>query len=247
MLALAPILLQAAPFLANLFFGDKTGSAVQKAADIAGGLFGIDGNDPDALKMALAKADPAKMLELQTALAKFAHEQEMAKLAAEQANKQRDHDEILKRLADVQGARGMYGEARSVTDKLALVTVAAFFIINTLMIYGYYTVLTDGMKIINIEVALAVANAVGMLAGFINAKTDAVYGFFFGSSVSARANSIASASAINDVAKSFSLSNAQAAPDERARLLEEAKRLGLNVPPDMPLEGLRAAVERARK
>jgi len=105
MLALAPILLQAAPFLANLFFGDKTGAVVTKAAELAGSILGADPNSPDAMKAALAKADPAKMIELQAALSKFAHEETMARIAAEDAEKQRRHDEVLALVADVGNAR----------------------------------------------------------------------------------------------------------------------------------------------
>lgn len=105
MLALAPLLLQAAPFLANLFFSDKTGAVVQKAADIAGAILGADPNSPEAMKAALAKADPAKMLELQTALAKFAHDETMQRLKNEDAQRQRESDEILKRIDDVADAR----------------------------------------------------------------------------------------------------------------------------------------------
>jgi hypothetical protein len=71
------------------------------------------------MKAALAKADPAKMIELQTALAKFAHDETMARIAAEDAEKQRRHAEVLKRLDDVGGARGMAVDLAKVGSKLA--------------------------------------------------------------------------------------------------------------------------------
>jgi hypothetical protein len=39
------------------------------------------------------------------------------------------------------------------------------------------------------------------VAGFVNAKTDMVYGFFFGSSVSARSNAAATASTLSEIAR----------------------------------------------
>lgn len=131
--ALAPILLQAAPFLASLFFGDKTGATVQKAAEIAGSVLGVDPTSPDALKAALAKADPTKLAELQTALASFAHEEAMQRLKNEDAEKQRQHDEVLKRLDDVVSARGSMVDLAKVGSKLAwgAAVVSALVVIVT--------------------------------------------------------------------------------------------------------------------
>jgi hypothetical protein len=134
MLALIPALLQAAPFLANLIFGDKTGDVVAKAAGIAGQVLGVDGASPDAVTAALAKADPKALAELQTKLAQFAHEETMAKLAAEQADRQREHDEMLARIEDVSSARAQTTDLAKLGSAIAwgaplvsVVVLATFF------------------------------------------------------------------------------------------------------------------------
>jgi hypothetical protein len=102
---LIPLLLQAAPFLANLILGDKTGDAVQKVADIAGQVLGVPGTDHDALASALTKMDGPTAAALQTKLTEFAHDETMARLDADKAERQQQHDEIMGRIADVANAR----------------------------------------------------------------------------------------------------------------------------------------------
>lgn len=186
--ALVALAANIVPALAGHLFG-KTGETVTTAViDAAKSVFGTD--NPDAITAAISK-DPALALAFKSELLKI-----------QEAAARRSHELMLAEIEDAKSARSLYRDAsQSAVNTLALITVAAFFLINGLLLYGYYLLLTDGVRIINIEIALAVANAVGVLAGFINSKAELVYGFFFGSSMSGRANSMAATAALNDVAK----------------------------------------------
>ena len=117
--ALVPILLNAAPFLADLIFGDKTGKIVEKAADIIGSALGVDGRDASALEAALAKADPAKAAEVRIALAKFAHDEKLAQIAADDAERQRQHQQVVALIQDVANARNHTVELARLGSPLA--------------------------------------------------------------------------------------------------------------------------------
>jgi hypothetical protein len=191
MLPLIPLALQLLPGLAGAIFG-KNGEAVAKTVtEVATSVFGTD--DKDAVETAIAK-DPTLALRFKEKL-----------LDVRDKEADRAHQERLAELGDVQDARQLFRNGgQNVSSNLAYITVAAFFVINGTMLWGYYALMTQGVQIKNPELVIAIANAVGMLAGFVNSKAEQVYGFFFGSSVSARANAQATSNALGEIAKKAS-------------------------------------------
>ena len=191
MLPLIPLALQLLPGLAGAIFG-KNGEAVAKTVtEVATEIFGTD--DKDAVETAIAK-DPTLALRFKEKL-----------LDVRDKEAERAHQERLAELGDVQDARQLFRNGgQNVSSNLAYITVAAFFVINGTMLWGYYALMTQGVQIKNPELVIAIANAVGMLAGFVNSKAEQVYGFFFGSSVSARANAQATSNALGEIAKKAS-------------------------------------------
>lgn len=95
---LLPLLLNLAPSVASWVLGDKTGAAVDKVTGIIKSVTGLD--DPSGVDAALA-ARPELALQLKETL-----------IRAESEERQRQHDEMLARLADV-------GSARAQTMELA--------------------------------------------------------------------------------------------------------------------------------
>lgn len=89
---LAGVLVESLPSIASWIFGDKTGKAVEVVTGAAKQVFGTD--DPASLERALA-ADPAKALEFKRIV-----------LEAEGQERERQHQETLARIVDVQNARG---------------------------------------------------------------------------------------------------------------------------------------------
>lgn len=89
---LAGVLVESLPSIASWIFGDKTGKAVEVVTGAARQVFGTD--DPASLERVLA-ADPAKALEFKRIV-----------LEAEGQERERQHQETLARIVDVQNARG---------------------------------------------------------------------------------------------------------------------------------------------
>lgn len=175
MLAIAPVLLQAVPFLADLFFGDKTGKAVEKAAGIAAEILNVKPGDQDGLQKALANLTPDKAVELKIALAKFAHEEKQAQLAAEQADSQRRHAELMKRIEDVSNARGTMVDLAKVGSKLAWGAAIVSVLVTVLTGVMGYLIFTGKVPAENRDLALLFAG--NMLGNF-----GAVIAFWVGSS-----------------------------------------------------------------
>ncbi|MCA3245568.1 MAG: hypothetical protein ING19_05320 [Azospirillum sp.] len=186
--ALIPLALQFVPGLVGAAFGKNAESVAASVGEAAQAVFGTD--DKDKIEKAIA-ADPKLA---------WAFKEKLLDLRDREG--QREHDERMAELKGVENAREMFKSGgQGVASNLAYVTVAAFFVINGAMLWGYYALLTQGVQIKNPELVIAIANAVGLLAGFINSKAEQVYGFFFGSSVSARANAQAAGAALGDIAK----------------------------------------------
>jgi hypothetical protein len=186
--ALIPLALQFVPGLVGAAFGKNAEAVAASVGEAAQAVFGTD--DKDKIEKAIA-ADPKLAWAFKDKL-----------LDLRDRENQRAHDERMAELGDVSNARELFKSGgQSVSSNLAYVTVGAFFVINGAMLWGYYALLTQGVAIKNPELTIAIANAVGLLAGFINSKAEQVYGFFFGSSVSARANAQATSAALGDIAK----------------------------------------------
>ena len=186
--ALIPLALQFVPGLVGAVFGKNAETVAAAVGEAAQTVFGT--GDKDEIEKAIAR-DPALAMRFKERL-----------LDLRDREAQREHEERLAELKDVENARAQFQNGgQEVASNLAYVTVAAFFVTNGLMLWGYYALLTQGVQIKNPELTIAIANAVGLLAGFINSKAEQVYGFFFGSSVSARANAQATSAALGDIAK----------------------------------------------
>lgn len=236
--ALAPVLLQAAPFLANLIFGDKTGAVVQQAANIAGAALGVPdaANNPAALQAALAKANPDKMIELQGMLAKFAHEQEMAKIDA--ANKQRADElqELRAHIDNTAGARNQTVELAKLGHALAWApAIVSFIVLGTFGIVLY--------MVLNEKIPTGQERIADTMIGILGTLAVACVQYWVGSSRGSARKDELLALAPPVAPPMLALPKPS---DERAALLVEARQIGLSVAPDMPLDGLRAAVTRAR-
>lgn len=191
MLPLIGLAIQAAPFIAKLFGGDKAEEVTKAVTETAASIFGT--SDPKAIETKIA-ADPALYVQWQTKLAELAS-----------AHDQREHEERLEEFKDVVNARDNYAKAaKNITDKLAVVTVALFFILNTLALYGMYQLLVVGVKITNVELALSIATMFGTLLGWVNSKCDLVLNFFFGSSRGSDGKNDVIANALNKAIKSVS-------------------------------------------
>ena len=115
---------------------------------------------------------------------------------------QREAERLTKELQDVQNARAMHQTKPDPTvQHLAYSTAFTFLVMNCAVAYGVFALLTKGMDIKNYELAIAAAGVIGNLQGMVNSKAEQVWGFFFGSSVSARNNSQNMTEALTSVAK----------------------------------------------
>lgn len=185
---LVGLALSVVPSLAGLLFG-KTGQVVtEQVLDAAKGIFGTD--DKDEIERAIA-AKPELAWEFKSKL-----------LDIRDKEAQREHDERMAELEDKKNARATQQATNSkVTPTIAIATVILFFVSNGLILTGAYFALTSGIEVKNVELALAVAAIVGGIVTNVNAKADQVFGFFFGSSVSARSNAQQTQTALADIAK----------------------------------------------
>jgi len=179
------------PSLASWAFG-KTGEAVATAvAGAAQDIFGTD--DKDAIEKSIA-ANPELA---------FRFKEKLLDIRDREAA--RAHTERLAELNDGKDARSMFVKVGGLTvPALSLTTVVLFFISNGMMLIGLYFLLSGGkIEVKNVELWIAAAGIVGQIMGYINAKTDQVYGFYYGSTVSARSNAQASQTAVADIAKAI--------------------------------------------
>lgn len=187
-IALLPIIEKVAPWLARKLGGEDAGDLAKEAVGTIGAMFGT--TDKDVIEAAIA-ADPNLALKFKTTM-----------LELQDRELQRAHDRAIAELDDVKNARGSYASVGGATvPGLAWITVVLFFVSNGMVLFGAYKLLTVGVKVSNTDLAIAVAGLIGNIQGYVNAKTDLVYGFFFGSSTSARANAVNMASTLGDIAK----------------------------------------------
>lgn len=176
------------PSIAGWIFG-KTGETVTgHVLDAAKEIFGTE--DKDQIEQAIA-ANPELA---------FRFKEKLLDIRDREA--ERAHKERMAEFQDVQNARSAQtGPHATVTPTIAVSTVLLFFISNALILWGAYKAMTSGIEVKNVELALAVSAIVGGIVTNVNSKADQVYGFFFGSSVSARSNAHATQTALADIAK----------------------------------------------
>lgn len=187
-LGLQALVTSVVPAIAKHLFGAGGEQVAKHVVDAAVDVFGS--SDEREIEKAIAR-DPALAMQFKLRI-----------LEISDRENERKHQVALAELADVKSARDMQSVTQGNTvPSLAIGTVLLFFAANGAMLYGAFFLLTSGLQIKNVELAIAVAGFVGNIAGFLNSKTDMVYSFFFGSSVSARANSAATAATLADIAK----------------------------------------------
>jgi hypothetical protein len=176
------------PSLAGWIFGKGGEAVAETVVDAAKHLFGTD--DKDEIEKAIA-AKPELAWEFKSKL-----------LDIRDREAERAHMERMKEIDDIQNARAAQASTQSaVTPTIAISTVILFFVSNGLILVGAYFAMTSSIEVKNVELALAVAAIVGGVVTNVNSKADQVFGFFFGSSVSARSNSQATQVALADIAK----------------------------------------------
>ena len=185
------------PSIVGLFAGDKaeakTATAVTAVTAIAKTVFSTD--DPNAIQTAIA-SDP-----------NLAFQFKMKVMEYESDERQRQHDEFMAELQDIANARSMYvstQESRHITNGLAYVTVAIFFVTNGLTLWGAGYLMIKGGDFKNMDIALVVANLIGNITGWVNAKTDVVYNFFFGSSKGSESKNASISDALTQAIKTKS-------------------------------------------
>lgn len=180
---LLPIIGTFAPGIIKYLFGDNAGSVAENVINVAKGIFGSD--DPREIEKSIA-SNPQLALEFKTRL-----------MEIEDQERQRIHEQRMAELRDVQSAREMQMTTSSHTaPALAWITLGIFACTMAFVSYGCFILLTKGLRIDNVELAVAVSNMIGMIVGWVNAKADMVYGYYFGSSKGSTEKTEAMSSAV---------------------------------------------------
>ena len=179
---------KAVPTIAGWFGGKDAEKVTKDVVDSVSGLFGT--TDPKEIEKKIA-AQPELWVQWQSKLAEI---QDKAS--------QRQHEERMAEFADVVDARKLQASTNSKTvPVLAIITVAAFFIVNGVALYGGYYLISHDIQLKNIEFALACATTMGTILGWVNSKADMVWGFFFGSSKGSEDKTTAMSASITGLLK----------------------------------------------
>ncbi len=169
--ALIPLIGQLLPDLIGHLFGPNKEAVAQKVVDVTSAVFGT--TDPMAIKAAMA--DPNKALDYKMKLADI-----------QNAENQRLHDERMAELQDVANARTSFSANASVFW-LGIVVLVLSYAIVAAVGYGMYVLLTEGLKIQNVNTVALVFGVIGSLAQFALSEAGQVTRFFFGSSAGSAA------------------------------------------------------------
>lgn len=158
---LIPLLLGIAPTVASWIMGDRTGGAVAKVTDIARSVLGTD--DPGRIEAAIG-ADPALALQFKQAL-----------IEAESADRQRQHDEVLARLKDVQDARGQTVKLAEAHSPIAWGAPVISFVVLVTFAVMLYVIIAKPMP-------GATSESAQLLLGMLGTMATAVVSYWVGSS-----------------------------------------------------------------
>ena len=161
MMPLVPLLLGIAPTVASWILGDKTGGAVEKVTSIAREVLGSD--DPSDIEAAIVR-DPNVALEFRQSI-----------IQAEADARRQAHEEVLARLADVQGARSQtvsLAQARSPIARGAVV-------VSVIVLVGFAGML---WLVIREEVPANQRDMVTLLLGTLAGMASSVVAYWVGSS-----------------------------------------------------------------
>lgn len=175
MLAFLPALLQIVPALANLVLGGGAKDTVNKVANIAGQVLGADPSDPQAMKTAILGASPDKQVELREKLMQLAHDETMAREQAAADQAKADHDEIMARIADVEGARN-----QTVTLAQAHSPLAWGAPIISVLVLGTFGLVL--WMVLSKSIPPGQENLVYLMLGTLSTMASAVVGYWVGSS-----------------------------------------------------------------
>lgn len=172
---LVPLLLGIAPTVASWILGDKTGGAVEKVTGIAREILGTD--DFSGIEAAIAR-DPNLALQFRTAL-----------IQAEADARRQAHEEVLARLADVQGARGQTVSLAQAKSPIAWGAV----VVSVIVLVGFAVML---WLVIREEVPANQRDMVTLLLGTLAGMASSVVAYWVGSSSGSAQKNAAIARAI---------------------------------------------------
>ena len=158
---LLPLLLGVAPTVASWIMGDRTGAAVEKVTGIARDILGTD--DPLGIEAAIAR-DPNAALQFKTAL-----------IQAEADARRQAHEEVLARLADVQGARSQTVSLAQAKSPIAYGAV----LVSAIVLVGFAIML---WLVIREEVPANQRDMVTLLLGTLAGMASSVVAYWVGSS-----------------------------------------------------------------
>ena len=158
---LLPLLITLAPTVASWILGDQTGAAVERVTAVAREVLGTD--SPSDVEKAIA-ADPNTALQFKQAL-----------IQAEADARRQAHEEILARLADVQGARSQTVSLAQVRSPIAWGAV----VVSVIVLVGFAIML---WLVIREEVPANQRDMVTLLLGTLAGMASSVVAYWVGSS-----------------------------------------------------------------
>lgn len=150
------------PIAANVFVPGAGGIVSSMISTV----FGVDGDDPQAIEHAFNTASPEQIKALKEMA--FKHEEKLIELATES-------EKI--RLNDVQSARAMSSELVRITGKSDRNQI----VMSWITIFGFFAVMG---AILSNQAGIANNPVVLMMIGALITQTTQIYGYFFGSSKS---------------------------------------------------------------
>jgi hypothetical protein len=187
-LGLQALIANLVPAIGKHLFGESGKQVAEAVVDTVQTVFGTD--KPDEIEKAIAK-DPLLAMQLKIKL-----------LEISDRESERKHQHVMGEFADLKSARDAYTATNGNTvPAISAFTLVMFFVTNCLVIYGAFLIFGGNMAIANIELAIAAATIIGNIQGSVNSKAEMVYGFFFGSSASARSNSTSMTAAMTDLVR----------------------------------------------
>lgn len=181
------------PGIATLIFGPAGGAVANGVIEAARTIFGDEAaSSAAALERAIA-ADPQAALAFKSKL-----------LDIQEAANVRAHAERMAEHQDRASARSMQTATGSrVVPIMTLITVLMFFVTNGAALFGMFWLMVEGVEIRpeSASLALAAASTFGTILGWVNAKADIVWSFFFGSSASSSNKTEAMTTAITEAVR----------------------------------------------
>lgn len=156
LLALAPVVMQVAPFLADLLFGERAGQVTEKVAGLAQQVLGT--SDPDGVQAAM-RANPERAMAFQEALARMAADERQAQRLA-------DLETLRAQLADVQNARQQTVDLAKIGNPIAYGAVIISALVMGAFIWAMQMVFAHEVPAIQRDLVMVM---LGALTGSVTA------------------------------------------------------------------------------